>query len=308
MYTPSRFVREDLPIIRRLAALLASPSAGARIRKFYDFCDFYDPSGEVEADGYFLNLGYWQPGSTTLKEAAEAMAALLAERAGFEPGDKILDAGCGYGSQDFYWAKNRNPGHITGIDLAPTHIQGAVARASREGLSDTLSFQEGSATELKLQGGQFDRVVALESSFHFLTREDFFREAHRFLRPGGVLALADIIPLDKDASDDGKVLELSDLNVPAWQRFIPKVNWYPASSYVDRLRRAGFVNIDVKSIRDQVYGPWAEYLGKVINSDIPVRGLGKVLLAQARREHPTEKDLRNVDYVIVVAEKPGPAH
>ncbi|MEE3920938.1 methyltransferase domain-containing protein [Micromonospora sp. BRA006-A] len=44
----------------------------------------------------------------------------------------------------------------------------------------------------------FDRVVALESAFHFYPRSAFFAEALRVLRPGGVLATADIIPVSGD--------------------------------------------------------------------------------------------------------------
>jgi SAM-dependent methyltransferase len=40
-----------------------------------------------------------------------------------------------------------------------------------------------------------DVVIALECAFHFRTRQRFFREARRVLRPGGRLVTADIIPM-----------------------------------------------------------------------------------------------------------------
>ena len=45
----------------------------------------------------YLNLGYWRDHPPNHRSAAAAMAKLLAEEAGFQPGDVILDAGFGFG-------------------------------------------------------------------------------------------------------------------------------------------------------------------------------------------------------------------
>src|SRR5450759_3989444 len=79
---------------------------------------------------------------------------------------------------------------------SPRPSSAARMRAAEEGLGDRLDFRVGSATDMPFAADSFDRVVALECAHHFYPRSAFLSEAYRVLRPGGVLAATDIVPLD----------------------------------------------------------------------------------------------------------------
>jgi len=307
--TQTRSVRSDLRSVMRAFRMGATWQLAQRTKdperrmaRIYSTI----PSDYLFADHTtYLNYGYWDPDCTNLDDASEALAALLAESAGIQAGDDVLDVGFGFGEQDVMWARTRRPRRIVGLNVTPSQVAIASRRAREERLEDVLDFRQGSATAMPVPDGSFDRVVALECAFHFHPRTDFFKEAFRVLRPGGTLAVADIVPCDA-------ATERTSIQAPplVWVALsFDDANWYDAGDYADKVAAAGFTEVATRSIRKETFDPWRRYIVAKLDDPAFRRRIGpvyhKVLTRRWSDQEQLAREFELLDYVVVVARKPA---
>lgn len=103
-------------------------------------------------------------------------------------GADVLEVGSGRGGGSSFLARYRAPRSVTGVDLS----RAAVALCRRHRHAPGLTFVQGDALDLPFPDGSFDVVVNVESSHCYPSVAAFLAEAHRVLRPGGSLVLADL--------------------------------------------------------------------------------------------------------------------
>ena len=187
--------------------------------------------------GLYLNLGYWKT-ARTIDEACVDMAMLVANSAGVGAGDKVVDVGFGFGDQDMLWMERLGPAHITGLNITSSQVKLARERVRERGLADRIDLREGSATAMPLPNAAFDKVVGVECAFHFDTREAFFHEAHRVLKPGGRLALADVIMADPDPRAFQRKVQRFNWNFFMKKYAVPEANADTKETYAAKLRAA----------------------------------------------------------------------
>jgi SAM-dependent methyltransferase len=142
------------------------------------------------------------------------------------PGEHVLDLGSGSGTDVFCAA----------VQVGPT---GRVAGVDRDGFTQ-VEFAEASIDALPFEDATFDVVISNGVINLSPIKQKVFAEAARVLRPGGRLALADIV--------SGKALrERTRRNVELWAACIAGA--IPRKNYVEALEAAGF-RIDDLRVND----------------------------------------------------------
>jgi sarcosine/dimethylglycine N-methyltransferase len=108
-----------------------------------------------------------------------------------QPGEHLLDIGCGIGGPA-RWIAARCDCRVSGVDLTAAFCEAARILNAASGMADQVTILQGSALDLPVPDAVFDRAYSQNVVMNIPDKPRFYREAFRALRPGGVLALSNL--------------------------------------------------------------------------------------------------------------------
>jgi arsenite methyltransferase len=157
--------------------------------------------------------------------------------ADLRPGEVVLDLGSGAGLDVVLSARRVSPGgHAYGLDMTDEMLELATANLTRARISNA-TFLKGSIESIPLPDASVDVVI---SNCVINLAEDkpaVLREAFRVLRPGGRLAVADMVELEQLSPEMKKRLD-------SWACCVSGT--IPIDEYRDALEAAGFADVAVE--------------------------------------------------------------
>jgi arsenite methyltransferase len=163
---------------------------------------------------------------------------LVHEALGAQPGEHVLDAGCGPGFYVSELLEVVGPqGSVTGVDISADML--AVAAKRCEGYPGAR-FAEGEVTSLPVGDGEFDRALSVQVLEYVPDVDRALHELRRALRPGGRLVVWDVdwstLSWHSSRSD------LTERVVRAWDDHLT----HPAlpRTLAAQMRAAGFAEVE----------------------------------------------------------------
>ena len=156
--------------------------------------------------------------------------------ASLKPGETVVDLGSGAGFDALLSAERLGPkGRFIGVDMTPEMLERARTNAVNAGYARTVEFREGFIENLPVASDTVDVVISNCVINLSPDKAQVFREAFRVLKPGGRLAVSDIVlsePLPEIVAD----LAMS------WIACIGGA--LTEEAYLGFMREAGFENIE----------------------------------------------------------------
>ena len=169
--------------------------ARRNVAHHYDLSDelyatFLDPDRQY-------SCAYYIDPRNSLERAQADKKAHIAAKLYLNPGQRVLDIGCGWGGMALYLQRVAGV-DVLGITLSEEQLKVARRRAEEAGVADHVKFE---LIDYRHLDGQFDRIVSVGMFEHvgLAHYEEFFAKCRKLLKADGVMLLHTIGKFGKAA-------------------------------------------------------------------------------------------------------------
>ncbi len=184
-----------------------------------------DETGALPGEAVAVSLGCGNP---------TALAAL-------EPGQTVLDLGSGGGIDVLLSARRVGPtGKVYGLDMTDEMLALARENQKRAGVTN-VEFLKGTIESIPLPDNSVDVIISNCVINLSVDKDTVFREAFRVLKPGGRLAVSDVVVR-------GEVDDTIRRNMELWVGCVAGA--LDESDFVKRLAQAGFAGVSIEAWRE----------------------------------------------------------
>ena len=225
---------------KRLLKLLKPNNLKRARRNVAHHYDLKDELYELflDADKQY-SCAYWtDPEHETLEQAQLDKKAHIAAKLALQPGQRVLDIGCGWGGMALFLHKVAGV-DVLGITLSEHQLKIARERAAAEGVSEHVKFE---LIDYRLLDEQFDRIVSVGMFEHVGVKhyDEFFAKCRKLLKPDGVMLLHTI----------GKLGTPSDSPDPFTDKWIFPGYYLPSlSDMTTASEKVRLIAADVENLR-----------------------------------------------------------
>ena len=133
-----------------------------------------------------LHHGVWEVGRESFHDAALRALERVADLAGIERGQRVVDVGCGSGEAALHLTRTREV-RVTGVTIS--RAQWTRARSHPADMPRPPTFRCEDWQTTGLEDASQDAAISLECLGHLPNKRRFFEQLARVLRPGGTVGM-----------------------------------------------------------------------------------------------------------------------
>jgi cyclopropane-fatty-acyl-phospholipid synthase len=192
-------------------------------------------------DGLVYSCAYFADPDEKLETAQARKLDVVCRKLRLEPGQRLLDIGCGWGSMLLHAAEHYGV-HGVGVTLSQTQKDAADERIAAAGLADRVEVRLEDYRDVQ---GEFDAVCSIGMFEHVGPERlaEYFAATHRLTRPGGLFLNHGITLGDPHLRESSRSKTFSTAYV------FPDGGLVPAWRAVKEVEQAGFELLDVEQLR-----------------------------------------------------------